>query len=90
MDPVATHYIDRDGAALAYQVVGDGPFDVVHFYEAFQHLDLQLTDPDINYNVERMARFLRTVYFQRRGSLAPPSGWAMRFNADEPEHRRDN
>ena len=67
MDPVPTQYIDRDGAALAYQVIGDGPHDVVHFYECFQHLDLQLTDPDINYNVERMARFARTVYFQRRG-----------------------
>ena len=67
MDPVATQYVDRDGAAVAYQVVGDGPADVVHFYECFQHLDLQLTDPDINYNVERMARFSRSVYFQRRG-----------------------
>lgn len=67
MDPAPTQYIDRDGAALAFQVIGDGPVDIVHFYECFQHLDLQLTDPDINYNVERMARFARTVYFQRRG-----------------------
>jgi class 3 adenylate cyclase len=67
MDPAPTQYIDRDGAALAFQVIGDGPVDIVHFYECFQHLDLQLTDPDINYNVERMARFSRTVYFQRRG-----------------------
>src|SRR5687768_6179505 len=67
MDPAPTQYIDRDGAALAYQVIGEGPVDIVHFYECFQHLDLQLTDPDINYNVERMARFSRTVYFQRRG-----------------------
>ena len=67
MDPVATRYIDRDGAALAYQVIGDGPHDVVCFYESFQHLDLQMTDPDINHNVERMAAYSRTVYFQRRG-----------------------
>ena len=67
MDPVPTQYIDRDGAAMAYQVIGDGPADVVHFYEVLHHLDLQLMDPDINHNVERMARFARTVYFQRRG-----------------------
>ena len=67
MDPVPTRYIDRDGAAMAYQVVGDGPADFVSYYEAFQHLDLQMTDPDINHNVERMATFSRTVYFQRRG-----------------------
>ncbi len=24
MDPVPTHYVDRDGAAMAYQVIGDG------------------------------------------------------------------
>ena len=67
MDPVPTQYIDRDGAALAYQVIGDGSVDVACFYECFQHLDLQMTDPDINYNVERIARYSRSVYFQRRG-----------------------
>lgn len=67
MDPAPTQYIGRDGAAMAYQVIGDGPHDVVHFFELFQHLDLQLTDPDMNHNFERMARFSRTVYFQRRG-----------------------
>src|SRR5687767_143035 len=67
MDPVATQYIDRDGAALAYQVIGDGAHNSVCHYECFQHLDLQMTDPDINHNVERMATFSRSVYFQRRG-----------------------
>ena len=67
MDPVPTQYIDRDGAAMAYQVFGDGPHDVVGCYEAFQHLDLQMTDPDINHNVERMASYSRLVLFQRRG-----------------------
>ena len=66
MDPVPTRYIDRDGAALAYQVVGEVQ-PISFYYEAFQHLDLQMTDPDINHNVERMATFTRTVYFQRRG-----------------------
>ena len=67
MDPVPTQYVDRDGAAMAYQVIGDGPVDVVSFYEAFQHLDLSMTDPDINHNVERIAAYSRSVYFQRRG-----------------------
>lgn len=67
MDPVPTQYVDREGAALAYQVVGDGPHNLVNFYEAFMHLDLSMTDPDINHNVERLARFSRMVSFQRRG-----------------------
>ena len=31
MDPVPTQYVDRDGAAMAYQVVGDGPVDDVAY-----------------------------------------------------------
>ena len=67
MDPVPTHYIDRDGAALAYQVVGEGPVDVVNFLEMLFHLDLCWTDPDIHHVFERSAGYSRTVYFQRRG-----------------------
>src|SRR5688500_16450033 len=67
MDPVPTQYIDRDGAALAYQVVGDGPVDVVAFYEINMHLDLFWTDPDIHHIFERGAAVARTAYVQRRG-----------------------
>jgi class 3 adenylate cyclase/pimeloyl-ACP methyl ester carboxylesterase len=67
MDPVPTHYIDRDGAALAYQVVGEGPVDVVNFMELVFHNDLCWTDPDLHHVFERGATYSRTVYFQRRG-----------------------
>lgn len=30
MDLAPTQYIDRDGAAMAYQVVGNGPNDIVN------------------------------------------------------------
>ena len=67
MDPPPTHYIDRDGAALAYQVIGDGPVDVVSYLEIPFHLDLCWTDPDIHHLFERSAEYSRSVYFQRRG-----------------------
>ena len=67
MDPPATQYVERDGAALAFQVVGDGPVDMVHLVEISQHLDLQWTDPDIHHNFEHISRFSRYVMFQRRG-----------------------
>lgn len=67
MDPVATRYIDREGAALAYQVVGEGPTNVVGFLECIMHLDLAWTDPDLHHLYERGAIYSRTVYFQRRG-----------------------
>ena len=67
MDPVPTHYVDREGAALAYQVVGEGPVDVVNVLELVFHTDLCWTDPDIHYVFERGASYSRTAYFQRRG-----------------------
>lgn len=67
MDQVPTQYLDRDGAALAYQVVGDGPVDLVCVWDLTQHLDLLWTDPDIHHAYERGARYARSVYLQPRG-----------------------
>ena len=67
MDPVPTQYIDREGAALAFQVVGDGPVDVVNCLEIVQHLDLAWSTPDLHQYFEHAAAYSRTVYFQRRG-----------------------
>ena len=67
MDPVPTRYIDRDGSALAYQVIADGPPNVVSFFEIVLHLDLCWMDPDLHYNLERGANFAGGVIFQRRG-----------------------
>ena len=67
MDPPPTRYIDRDGSALAYQVIADGPPHVVSFFEIVLHLDLCWMDPDLHYNLERGANFAGGVIFQRRG-----------------------
>ncbi|MFF0818572.1 adenylate/guanylate cyclase domain-containing protein [Rhodococcus sp. NPDC003318] len=67
MDPPVTRYVERDGHALAYQVVGDGDADVVWFFEINMHLDLMWTDPQIHYLMERGNTFARTAFFQRRG-----------------------
>jgi class 3 adenylate cyclase len=67
MDPVPTQYVDRDGAALAYQVIGDGPVDVLYFQEISLHLDLFWTDPDMHHALERDTLYARAIHFQRRG-----------------------
>ena len=67
MEPPRTQYLDREGSALAYQVIGDGPLNVVAYFEIVQHLDLLWTDPDVHRNYERTAGFARQVHFQRRG-----------------------
>lgn len=67
MDPPPTRYLEREGGALAYQVVGEGPHDVIFMFEVMQHLDLLWTDPHIHQNLAHAAAYSRTVYFQRRG-----------------------
>jgi class 3 adenylate cyclase/pimeloyl-ACP methyl ester carboxylesterase len=61
-------YLERDGALLAYQVVGEGHADVLLVGELAQHFDLAWTDPSIHELYERGATFSRTVYMQLRGA----------------------
>ncbi|MDO1486938.1 hydrolase [Rhodococcus rhodochrous] len=67
MDPPVTRYIQRDGNALAYQAVGEGPHPIAWFCEDMMHPDLMWTDPHFHYNFERCAGFARSLFFQRRG-----------------------
>ena len=67
MDAPEAHYVERDGAQLAYQVVGEGGVDVLVVGETAQHFDLCWTDPYIHEVFERGASFSRTVYMQPRG-----------------------
>ncbi len=67
VDPPPIRYIERDGARLAYQVVGNGLHDVVWTLELVEHLDLLWTDPHFNHLYERVAGYARSVLMQRRG-----------------------
>lgn len=65
----ATNYARVDGAEVAYQVVGDGPVDLV-YHHGMCHLDLQWdAEPEAAFN-ERLASFSRLLLFDRRGSGA--------------------
>lgn len=67
MEAPEARYIERDGAMLAYQVVGNGEQDVLLVGETAQHFDLSWTDPYIHEVYERGASYARTVYMQPRG-----------------------
>ena len=62
-----TRYLDRDGASFAYQVIGNGPTDLVVVAEMVGHLDLMWSDPYFHRLVERVASSARMLVFQRRG-----------------------
>jgi len=72
--PPATRYAQSDGLNIAYQVVGDGPIDLVFVPGFVSHLDLQWGDPAIAAFLERLASFARLIIFDKRGTgLSDPA-----------------
>src|SRR5205823_801563 len=63
-----TRYVKTpDGVHIAYQVVGDGPVDVVFASEWWFHLDAQWEDALVSRFLRRLASFSRLVVFDTRG-----------------------
>lgn len=56
-----------DGTSIAYQVVGDGPVDLVYSSGIWSNVELMWEDPDWAYFLERLASFSRLMVFDMRG-----------------------
>lgn len=54
--------------SIAYQVVGNGPIDLVWVPGIYSHLELQWTDPTWSQFMERLAAFSRLILFDKRGT----------------------
>src|SRR6478736_2779366 len=60
---------------IAYQVVGEGPFDLVYSPSWFSNLELWWEEPAIERVFRRLASFSRLILFDRRGTgLSDPVG----------------
>jgi class 3 adenylate cyclase/pimeloyl-ACP methyl ester carboxylesterase len=68
VQPPQTQYVERDGVSIAYQVVGDGPVDVLISHGFVTHLDLQWTDPGISRFLSRLASFVRLISYDKPGT----------------------
>jgi class 3 adenylate cyclase len=68
--PPQTRYARVGGDRLAYQVLGQGPPDLVVTMGAFSHVDIVWEDPQIALFLRRLASFSRLVRFDRRGTGA--------------------
>lgn len=63
-----------DGAHIAYQVVGDGPLDLLFIPWWWNHLESQWDDPLIAHFLDRLAGFARLIVFDMRGiGLSDPA-----------------
>jgi pimeloyl-ACP methyl ester carboxylesterase/class 3 adenylate cyclase len=66
--PPETHYAKSGEINIAYQVVGNGPLDLVFVPGFISHLDLQWADPRIARFLEKLASFSRLILFDKRGT----------------------
>lgn len=81
-----TRYAKSGDVSVAYQVVGEGPVDLVYVWGWMSHLDFQWTDPTVASFLQRLASFSRLIMFDKRGTgLSDPVG-----AAPTPEERMDD
>jgi len=68
MDLPETRYAHSGELNIAYQVLGEGPLDVVFVPGIISHLDLQWGVPGTQRFFERLASFSRVILFDKRGT----------------------
>jgi pimeloyl-ACP methyl ester carboxylesterase len=62
-----TQYTKCGNLSIAYQVVGDGPIDLVYAHGWVSHLEYAWESPDYARFFRRLASFSRLIRFDRRG-----------------------
>jgi class 3 adenylate cyclase len=63
-----TSYARNGDAHIAYQVVGDGPLDVLFVSSFLSNIEMQWEHPAMSAFSQRISRFARLVLFDRRGN----------------------
>jgi pimeloyl-ACP methyl ester carboxylesterase len=67
MDRPATKYARSGEYHIAYQVIGEGPPDLVYVPGWISHLDLYWEEPSLAQFLRRLASFSRLIVFDKRG-----------------------
>ncbi len=68
MDMPETRYARSGDVNIAYQVVGEGPLDLVLVPGFISHLDLDWEEPRYAHFLDRLASFSRLIRFDKRGT----------------------
>ena len=63
-----TRYAKKGDISIAYQVVGDGPIDLVFSSGVISHMALMWSDPAANAMFRRLASFSRLILFDKPGT----------------------
>ncbi len=63
-----TKYARNGDVSIAYQVVGDGPIDLVHGSGSVSHVEYVWEEPRHAHYLRRLAAFSRLILFDKRGT----------------------
>lgn len=63
-----TRYARSGDVHIAYQVVGDGPFDIVFVQGFISNLEVHWEDPGLSHLFNRLGSIARFIVFDKRGS----------------------
>jgi pimeloyl-ACP methyl ester carboxylesterase len=76
-----------DGLHIAYQVMGDGPFDLLYTPGWMSNLECAWEVPELGAFLTKLAGMSRLILFDRRGfglSDSPPTGsWSLELGMDD-------
>jgi class 3 adenylate cyclase len=62
-----TRYADTANGQVAYQIIGDGPLDLLAFHPPICPVDLLWDEPMLVRFLERLSTFSRSIWFDPRG-----------------------
>ncbi len=68
--PPKTQYARRGDVNIAYQVMGDGPVDLLCAPGFISNVDLYWTEPRVTAYLRRLATFSRLIIFDKPGTGA--------------------
>jgi pimeloyl-ACP methyl ester carboxylesterase len=85
MNAPQVRYATSGDVEIAYQVLGDGPPDVVWVAGAFTHLDVMWEHPPYRHFCKQLASFSRLILFDKRGM-----GLSERTRVGTLEERMDD
>ena len=63
-----THYVKSDDVHVAYQVFGEGPFDLLFVPGFVSNVEATWRSPDLSAFFRRLASFCRVILFDKRGT----------------------
>ena len=68
MERTGTRYARSGDVSIAYQVVGEGPFDLVYVPGFVSNIELMWEEPGLARLLERLSSFSRLILFDKRGT----------------------